>query len=44
VHPATGEWLECRAPLPADLERVLADLRREACSVAGDPMTPLPKG
>jgi 23S rRNA pseudouridine1911/1915/1917 synthase len=44
VHPATGEWLECRAPLPADLERVLADLRREACAVAGDPMTPLPKG
>jgi 23S rRNA pseudouridine1911/1915/1917 synthase len=30
VHPATGEWLDCRAPLPADLEQVLAILRREA--------------
>jgi 23S rRNA pseudouridine1911/1915/1917 synthase len=30
VHPATGEWLECRAPLPADLEQLLAILRREA--------------
>ena len=30
VHPATGEWLECRAPLPADLEQVLAILRRGA--------------
>src|SRR5919109_2189161 len=30
VHPATGEWLECRAPLPADLEQLLATLRREA--------------
>jgi 23S rRNA pseudouridine1911/1915/1917 synthase len=30
VHPATGEWLECHAPLPADLEHVLSILRREA--------------
>jgi 23S rRNA pseudouridine1911/1915/1917 synthase len=44
VHPATGEWLECRAPLPADLEHLLADLRREACAVAGDHMSPLPRG
>jgi 23S rRNA pseudouridine1911/1915/1917 synthase len=27
VHPATGAWLECEAPLPADLQRVLAILR-----------------
>ena len=27
VHPGTGAWLECRAPLPADLEQVLAILR-----------------
>ena len=30
VHPATGEWLECHAPLPADLEQVLAILRHGA--------------
>jgi 23S rRNA pseudouridine1911/1915/1917 synthase len=30
VHPATGEWLECHAPLPADLEHVLVILRRAA--------------
>jgi 23S rRNA pseudouridine1911/1915/1917 synthase len=30
VHPATGEWLECRAPLPADLEHLLAHLRCQA--------------
>jgi len=27
-HPATGEWLEWHAPLPADLECVVAILRR----------------
>jgi 23S rRNA pseudouridine1911/1915/1917 synthase len=27
VHPAMGVWLECRAPLPADLEQVLTILR-----------------
>jgi 23S rRNA pseudouridine1911/1915/1917 synthase len=32
VHPATGEGLECRAPLPADLEHVLTHLRCEACT------------
>ena len=32
VHPASGEWLECHAPLPADLELLLATLRREACA------------
>ena len=36
VHPATGEWLDCRAPLPADLERVLAILRREASAAVQD--------
>jgi 23S rRNA pseudouridine1911/1915/1917 synthase len=36
VHPATGEWLECRAPLPADLEQVLAILRREANATEHD--------
>jgi 23S rRNA pseudouridine1911/1915/1917 synthase len=30
IHPVTGEWLECRAPLPADMEQLLATLRREA--------------
>jgi 23S rRNA pseudouridine1911/1915/1917 synthase len=28
THPATGVWLECRAPLPTDLERLLAILRQ----------------
>jgi 23S rRNA pseudouridine1911/1915/1917 synthase len=28
THPATGAWLECRAPLPTDLERLLAILRQ----------------
>jgi 23S rRNA pseudouridine1911/1915/1917 synthase len=36
VHPATGAWLDCRAPLPADLEQVLAILRREAKAAAPD--------
>jgi 23S rRNA pseudouridine1911/1915/1917 synthase len=36
VHPATREWLECRAPLPADLEQLLAILRREANAVERD--------
>jgi 23S rRNA pseudouridine1911/1915/1917 synthase len=36
VHPATGTWLECRAPLPADLEQVLAILRGEANAAEHD--------
>jgi 23S rRNA pseudouridine1911/1915/1917 synthase len=28
THPMSGEWLECRAPLPTDLERLLAMLRQ----------------
>jgi 23S rRNA pseudouridine1911/1915/1917 synthase len=28
THPVTGEMLECRAPLPDDLERLLAILRQ----------------
>src|SRR4030095_8881212 len=36
VHPATGEWLDWRAPLPADLEQVLAILRREAIAALHD--------
>jgi 23S rRNA pseudouridine1911/1915/1917 synthase len=36
VHPATGEWLECRAPLPADLEHLLAILRRETNAAERD--------
>jgi 23S rRNA pseudouridine1911/1915/1917 synthase len=36
VHPATGEWLECRAPLPVDLARVLAILREEANATVQD--------
>jgi 23S rRNA pseudouridine1911/1915/1917 synthase len=27
VHPASREWIECHAPLPGDLERLLAILR-----------------
>ena len=30
VHPATREWLECRAPLPVDLEQLLAILSGQA--------------
>jgi 23S rRNA pseudouridine1911/1915/1917 synthase len=40
VHPATGEWLECRAPLPADLEQLLAHLRREARAAERADMVP----
>jgi 23S rRNA pseudouridine1911/1915/1917 synthase len=36
VHPATGEWLESRAPLPVDLARVLAILREEANAAVQD--------
>ena len=36
VHPVTGAWLECRAPLPADLEHLLAILRREANAAEHD--------
>ena len=28
THPITGVWIECRAPLPTDMETLLADLRR----------------
>jgi 23S rRNA pseudouridine1911/1915/1917 synthase len=35
-HPATGEWLEWHAPLPADLERVVAILRRGAKATEED--------
>ena len=33
VHPVSGETVVVRAPLPADLEDVLARLRRDACNV-----------
>jgi 23S rRNA pseudouridine1911/1915/1917 synthase len=36
LHPATGEWLECRAPLPDDLEHLLAILRRQANAAERD--------
>ena len=36
VHPVTGEWLECRAPLPDDLEHLLAILRRQANAAERD--------
>jgi len=36
VHPATREWLECHAPLPTDLEHVLAILRCEANALEHD--------
>jgi 23S rRNA pseudouridine1911/1915/1917 synthase len=44
VHPASEEWLECRAPLPADLEHLLAILRRGACAAEGDHRVPCPPG
>jgi 23S rRNA pseudouridine1911/1915/1917 synthase len=44
VHPATGEWLECRAPLPADLEQVLAILRREAKATDHDAQAGITQG
>ncbi len=28
THPITGMWIECCAPLPADMERLLATLRQ----------------
>jgi 23S rRNA pseudouridine1911/1915/1917 synthase len=34
THPMSGEWLECRAPLPADLERLLAILRQAQSDAA----------
>jgi 23S rRNA pseudouridine1911/1915/1917 synthase len=34
-HPGTGEWIECRAPLPDDLTRLLAVLRQTPCRAAG---------
>jgi 23S rRNA pseudouridine1911/1915/1917 synthase len=43
-HPATGEQIECCAPLPDDLERVLAILRREAWASEHDHMLPSPPG
>jgi 23S rRNA pseudouridine1911/1915/1917 synthase len=42
THPATGEWIECRAPLPNDLERLLAVLRRGACAPEHDHLVPSP--
>jgi 23S rRNA pseudouridine1911/1915/1917 synthase len=39
VHPATEEWLECCAPLPADLEQLLTNLRGEACAANGQQST-----
>lgn len=42
VHPATEAWLECRAPLPTDLEQLLTNLRGEACAGKGDQRTPAP--
>jgi 23S rRNA pseudouridine1911/1915/1917 synthase len=44
VHPGTAVWLECRAPLPADLEHLLTTLRDEACAAEGSHRTPLPLG
>jgi 23S rRNA pseudouridine1911/1915/1917 synthase len=47
THPATGEWIECRAPLPDDLERLLAVLRQTPCQAAGamsNVFTPAVKG
>jgi 23S rRNA pseudouridine1911/1915/1917 synthase len=43
-HPTTGEQIECRAPLPDDLERLLAILRREACAPEHNPMVPSSPG
>jgi 23S rRNA pseudouridine1911/1915/1917 synthase len=42
MHPATAEWFECRAPLPADLEHLLVTLRHEACAAEGDHRNPFP--
>ncbi len=42
VHPATEEWLECRAPLPTDLEQLLTNLRDEAYAAKGNHVTPSP--
>jgi 23S rRNA pseudouridine1911/1915/1917 synthase len=44
VHPATGEWLECRAALPADLEHLLARLRRDAGAAERDHAVSFPPG
>jgi 23S rRNA pseudouridine1911/1915/1917 synthase len=44
VHPRTEVWLECRAPLPADLERLLTILRDEVRTAEGSHRTPLPLG
>jgi 23S rRNA pseudouridine1911/1915/1917 synthase len=38
VHPITGEWLECRAPLPPDLEHLLALLRSDAGAAKRQPV------
>ena len=35
MHPATGEWIECRAPLPDDLECLLAALQQTLCQAPG---------
>jgi 23S rRNA pseudouridine1911/1915/1917 synthase len=42
VHPVTERWLECHAPLPADLEQLLTNLRAESCGVKGVLRTPSP--
>jgi 23S rRNA pseudouridine1911/1915/1917 synthase len=44
VHPGTDVWLECQAPLPADLEHLLTTLRDEARAAEGGQKTPLPLG
>jgi 23S rRNA pseudouridine1911/1915/1917 synthase len=44
VHPATGEWLECRASFPADLEHVLAILRRAAKATDHDAQAGIAQG
>jgi 23S rRNA pseudouridine1911/1915/1917 synthase len=44
VHPGTGEWLECRAPLPADLEHLLTRLRRDAGAAGRDHAASFPQG
>jgi 23S rRNA pseudouridine1911/1915/1917 synthase len=30
TQPSTGRWIECRSPLPAELQRVLDGVRRNA--------------
>jgi 23S rRNA pseudouridine1911/1915/1917 synthase len=44
VHPATGEWIECRASLPADLEHLIARLRCNAGAAEHNHAVPIPQG